>query len=160
MRGKPGPVSQIHANVPTEWAYAYVADLTRHPEWSPEAMMIAPESDGPVGVGSRFSAEGGLFSRRGRSKVTITALEPPAQIEFEVEGATTITGHVFTFSSYGGGTTITRQPFGIKQPLLSPVTGLVSRGAMNKNVVGALAKLRANLELGMQSARRPDLPVG
>ncbi|MGH7876246.1 MAG: SRPBCC family protein [Candidatus Dormibacteraceae bacterium] len=145
--------------MPAQRAYAYVADLTRHPEWSPDAMMIAPESDGPVVVGSRFSAEGGLFSRRGRSTVTITALAPPEQIEFEVENPATITGHVFTFSSYGGGTTITRQPFGIKQPLLSPVTGLVSRGATNKNVVGALAKLRANLELGVQTAQRPDLPV-
>ena len=48
MRGKPGPSWTVHVNVPPEKAYIYVADLSRHAEWSfaADKMMIKADKPG------------------------------------------------------------------------------------------------------------------
>lgn len=149
MRGKPGPSWTVHANVSPDRAYAYVADLSRHAEWSyaPDDMTITADQPGPGAVGSTYTAEGNLMGRN-RSKVTITALNPPANVEFESEDRMSVNGHVFEFSAEGGGTRITRQMFGIKQPFFGPLLFLIAKGAINKDYNGALANLKSKLESG------------
>src|SRR5712692_9981881 len=75
MKGKPGPSWTVHVKVPPDKAYAYVADLSRHAEWSfaADKMTIKADKPGPAVVGSKYSAEGNLMGRNA-SKVTITAL--------------------------------------------------------------------------------------
>lgn len=147
MRGKSGPSWTVHVNVPPEKAYAYVADLSRHAEWSygPDKMTIKADKPGPAEVGSTYSAEGNLMGRNS-SKVTITALNPPTSLEFESEDKAGINGHVFEFTPEAGGTLITRKMFGIKQPFYGPLLFLVARGAINKDYNGALANLKSKLE--------------
>jgi uncharacterized protein YndB with AHSA1/START domain len=147
MRGRPGPAWNVRVNVPPEKAYDYVVDVMRHPEWGMDEMtMQAADGQSAPAVGSRYKAEGTLFSRRNPSTVTITALEPPRRIEFEAEDASSITGHVFTFERQDGGTLITRQIYAVKQPFYGPVLFLILRGAVNKNFNGALEKLKQRLE--------------
>src|SRR5882762_9451417 len=123
MRGRPGPTWRIHVDVPPEEAYAYVADVGRHGEWGsdPDAMTIEPDQTGEPKVGRTYSAEGTLLGKRNPSKVTITALDPPDRVEIEAEDSSGISGHVFTFSTEDGGTLVTRQIYGVKQPLLGPL---------------------------------------
>lgn len=149
MRGRPGPSWQVHVDVSPEKAYDYVADLTRHAEWSyaPDQMTIAAREPGEVEVGSKFDAEGNLMGRN-KSVVTVTALNRPQSLEFESEDRSGISGHVFTFRGQDGGTLITRQMFGVKQPFYGPLLFLVARGAINKDYNGALANLKTRLEAG------------
>ena len=149
MRGKRGPSWQVHVNVPPEKAYDYVADLSRHAEWSyaPDEMTIAPRVPGEVKVGSKFDAEGNLMGRN-KSVVTVTALNPPTSLEFESEDRSGISGHVFTFQGQDGGTLITRQMYGVKQPFYGPLLLMIARCAINKDYNGALANLKAKLESG------------
>ena len=149
MRGKPGPSWSVRVNVPPARAYDYVADLSRHAEWShqPDQMTITAQAPGEVRVGSKFDAEGNLMGRN-KSVVTVTALNPPRSLEFEAEDRSGITGHVFTFEPKDGGTLITRQIYGVKQPFFGPLLLLLARGAINKDYNGALANLKAKLEAG------------
>ena len=147
MRGKPGPTWSVHADVSPEKAYDYVADLSRHSEWSyaPDQMTISARVPGEVKVGSKFDAEGNLMGRN-KSVVTVTALNRPQSLEFESEDRSGISGHVFTFQSQDGGTLITRRMFGVKQPFYGPLLLLLARSAINKDYNGALANLKAKLE--------------
>jgi uncharacterized protein YndB with AHSA1/START domain len=137
-------------NVPPEKAYAYVADLARHGEWGSAAdeMSIKADQPGEPAVGKTYSSEGTLLGKRNASKVTITALDPPERVEFEYEDPRGTGGHVFTFTSQNGGTLITRQIFGIKQPLLGPLLFRMFKRKIDVNYNGALNNLKTKLESG------------
>ena len=149
MRGKPGPSWTIQVDAPPDKAYAYVADISKHAEWSFEAdkMEIKADKPGPVAVGSTFTAAGNLMGRN-ESKVKVTALNPPKGIEFESEDKAGINGHVFEFTPQNGGTLIRRQMYGIKQPFYGPVLFMLAKGAIDKDYNGALANLKKKLESG------------
>ena len=148
MRGRPGPTWKISVNVPREKAYAYVADVGRHGEWgsAADSMTITADQPGDPAVGKTYSATGILLGKPNTSKVTITALEPPERVEFEYEDSRGTGGHVFTFTPEGGGTLITRQIYGIKQPLLGPVFFLIFKRKIDVNYNGALNNLKTKLE--------------
>jgi hypothetical protein len=136
--------------VSPEKAYEYVADISRHAEWSfaADKMTIRADQPGPVAVGSTYSAEGNLMGRNA-SKVTITALNPPKSIEFESEDKAGINGHVIEFAAQDGGTLITRQMYGVKVPFYGPLLFILAKGAIDKDYNGALGNLKTKLEAGV-----------
>ena len=150
MRGRPGPTWKIQVNTPPEKAYEYVADVGRHEEWGSQAdgMTIKADQPGAAVVGKTYSAEGTLLGKRNPSKVTITALDPPKSIEIEAEDSSGISGHVFTFTPQDGGTFITRQIYGIKQPFLGPIFFMIFKSKIDVNFNGALQNLKQKLESG------------
>lgn len=150
MRGKPGPTWTVQVNSPPEKAYAYVSDLSRHAEWgsASDEMTIKPDEAGEPAVGKTYSADGTLLGKRNRSKVTITDLEPPRRVEFEYEDSGGVGGHVFTFTPQDGGTLISRQIYGIKQPFFGPVLFRIFKSKIDVNYNGALNNLKSKLESG------------
>ena len=148
MRGRPGPTWKIQIAAPPEKVYAYVADVGRHAEWSsePDAMTIKADSPGEPAVGKTYSAEGTLLGKRNPSKVTITALEPPRRVEIEAEDSSGISGHVFTLTPQDGATQVSRQIYGVKQPLLGPIFFMIFKSKIDVNFNGALRNLKRNLE--------------
>ena len=150
MRGRPGPTWKIQVNVPPDKAYEYVADVGRHAEWGSDAdaMTIKSDKPGSPAVGNSYEAEGTLLGKRNPSKVVITALNPPKTVEIEATDSSGISGHVFTFMPQDGGTLITRQIYGVKQPLLGPFFFMLFKSKIDVNFNGALQKLKAKLESG------------
>ena len=146
MRGKPGPKWTVHVDAAPEATYAYLVDITKHPEWGMDDMTVDSETQGPAKVGSRYQAEGTLQGKRNKSTVVVTDLDPPSRIEFEAEDARGISGHVFTLTPQDGGTQVTRQIYGVKQPFIAPLFLLIFKGAIDKNFNGALSKLKTKLE--------------
>jgi|JI10StandDraft_1071094.scaffolds.fasta_scaffold129245_3 uncharacterized membrane protein len=95
--------TSVVINRPADEIYAYLADLTRHPEWVDNVSKVTKITDGPIGVGSVFiTAEGapplpfwqkmnmmrhfiaGLMSgAKPDSEAEITALEPGRRIAWK-----------------------------------------------------------------------------
>lgn len=148
MRGRPGPTWKIQINTPPDKVYAYVADVGRHGEWASQAdaMTIKADSPGEPAVGKTYSAEGTLIGKRNPSKVTITDLEPPRRVEIEAEDSSGISGHVFTFTPQDGGTLVSRQIYGVKQPFLGPIFFMIFKSKIDVNFNGALKNLKQKLE--------------
>ncbi len=150
MRGRPGPTWKINVNVPREKAYEYVADIGRHGEWasSPDEMTIKADQPGEPSVGKTYTADGILLGKHNASKVTVTALDKPERVEFEYEDSRGSGGHTFTFTPEEGGTLITRQIYGIKQPFLGPLLFRIFKRKIDVNYNGALNNLKTRLESG------------
>jgi len=150
MRGRPGPTWKVSIKAPPEKVYAYVADVGRHGEWASDAdgMVISGEATGQPAVGNTYKAEGTLLGKRNPSTVKITALDPPKTVEIEAEDASGISGHVFTITPEDGGTLLTRQIYGVKQPLLGPVFFMIFKSRIDVNFNGALNNLKRKLESG------------
>lgn len=111
-------------------------------------MTIAAETPGEPAVGKTYKAEGTLLGKRNPSTVKITALTPPKTLEIEAEDSSGISGHVFTLTPQDGGTLVTRQIYGIKQPLLGPVFFMLFKRKIDVNFNGALSNLKRKLESG------------
>ena len=111
-------------------------------------MTIKADEPGEPATGKNYTAEGTLLGKRNPSTVTITALVPPERVEFEYEDSRGSGGHVFTFDPQEGGTLITRQIFGIKQPFFGPLLFRMFKKKIDVNYNGALANLKAKLESG------------
>ena len=108
----------IVANTTPEAAYAYVADITTHPEWSPDQMKIEPEQAGPPAVGAKYKAVGHLVGKPNSSLVEITALTPGRSVTFTATDSNSKIQHEFTFTKDPNGTRIDRNVTGIEGPLL------------------------------------------
>jgi hypothetical protein len=109
--------SIVAATTP-EAAYAYVADITTHPAWSPDSMKVEPEQAGPPAVGSKYKTEGHLVNKPNSAVVEITALTPDRSVTFTATDGNSIVQHEFVFTKEQGGTRIDRNVTGLKGPLI------------------------------------------
>jgi hypothetical protein len=106
----------VIAKTTPEAAYAYVADMLSHPEWSPDSMKMEAETPGPIAVGSRFKAVAHLVGRPNPSTVEITAMEPPKRFAFKSTDSNSEWLHEFTFTPEDGGTRIDREVTPVRTP--------------------------------------------
>lgn len=102
-------------------AYAYVADLSRHPEWSPDEMKMQAETPGPVTVGSTFKAVGNLVGKPNTSTVEVIAFEEPRRFAFKATDSNSEWLHEFLFTPQDGGTRIDRRVTILRGPALLKV---------------------------------------
>lgn len=100
---------QTRVAVPPAVAYTYVANLSRHAEWSGSELRIEPDAPGPIVIGSKFNAVGKTAGLTFRSEVVITELSPPERLAFVARGIDGEFLHVFTFRPDGNGTLIERR---------------------------------------------------
>jgi len=108
----------IVASTTPEAAYAYVADITKHPEWSPDNLKVDPEQAGPPAVGAKYKTIGHLVGKPNSSVVEITALTPDRAVTFTATDGNSIFQHEFTFTKEQGGTRIDRNVTAIKSPMI------------------------------------------
>jgi uncharacterized membrane protein len=139
--------SAVDIAAPIETVYEYLADFTRHPEWSTGLEALAPVGNGPIAVGSELVATEKVPARF-TSHTRITALEPGRRIAWEAwDGRTTHANWTFELAPYDGGThLVQRAQF---QP--ASLLGRLLLAAMRKRQIPkenaqSLARIKANLE--------------
>ena len=69
-----------------EAAFAVVSDLLRAPEWVPDLVSVTKVSDGPVGVGTRFTEVVQMGDKRGDGELWVTVFGARFTIEPEGDG--------------------------------------------------------------------------
>lgn len=140
----------VRANRPVEEVFTYLADVSRHPEWSPKAMRVE-DVPGQVAKGTRFTSYGWVpGDKEHRNEVEVTELDPPTRMVLvsREEGGEEFV-NTFELTPVGAGTTITRTmdmpkpsgPMGLIFPL---AVALVAVPGVQKG----MEKLRANLDAG------------
>ncbi len=76
----------IWVRTPPEKAFAYVADISRHNEWSTNSIRFTPLTPGPVRLGSKYAAVGRQWGKDWPSELEVTGYEPPQRFEFTATG--------------------------------------------------------------------------
>lgn len=67
---------------PPEDVFAYLSDVSRHPEWQEGLVSAVVETDGPVGTGSRIVHRRKLGFGTVASTSEITSFDPPRLVAF------------------------------------------------------------------------------
>ncbi len=140
---------RVVINAQPKAVFAYVSDLTRHPEWSGGRLKIEAVSSGPVAVGSQYRSHGDLPGQKNRrNDLRVTQYEPPTRFAFIAKdpGFGDVS-HEFTFKSQGGGTLVERTESLTMSPGMAFVFRtfihrMIGKPMMNK----ALAALKTKLE--------------
>ncbi len=98
--------------IPPEQAFSYVADITRHNDWTTNSIKITPLTPGPTRLGSKYTAVGRQWGKDWPSQLEITGYEPPRRFEFTATGGPVDAPegdphrHEFLFIPENGGTQI------------------------------------------------------
>jgi uncharacterized membrane protein len=139
--------SAVDIAAPVATVYEYLADFTRHPEWSTGLEALAPAGNGPIAVGSELIATEKVPARF-TSHTRITALEPGRRIAWEAwDGRTTRVSWAFELEPHDDNThLVQRAQF---QP--TSLLGRILLAAMRKRQIPkenaqSLARIKANLE--------------
>ncbi len=102
----------VWVGTPPMTAFAYVADISRHNEWSTNSIRITPLTPAPVGLGSKYAAVGRQWGKDWPSELEVTGYEPPERFEFTATGgpvgapAADPHRHEFLVTAESGGTRI------------------------------------------------------
>ena len=130
-------------------AFAYVSDLTRHPEWSDGELKIQEVIPGPVAVGKEYHSRGEVATQKDRlNTVRVSDYEPPLRFGFVANDPDAgDISHIFTFKEQNGGVLVERTMTLSLNPIVAIlfrliVYPLIGRPSMEK----ALAKLKEKLE--------------
>ena len=140
---------RVMINAPPEAVFAYVSDLTRHPEWSGGRLKIEALSATPVAAGSQYLSHGDVAGQKDRpNQLRVTQYQSPARFAFVAQDPDFgEVPHEFTFKSQAGGTLLERTVTVTLPPvrafvLRTFIQPLIGKPMMDK----ALAALKAKLE--------------
>jgi uncharacterized protein YndB with AHSA1/START domain len=132
---------------PAEEVFAYLADVTRHGEWSPKAYR-AEDVSGPVAQGTTFTSYGWVpGDKEHRNDVEVTAYDPPRAIAFTSREKDEQFISTFTLTPEAAGTKVTRvmdmpRPGGA----FGMVFPLVANGFIKPAVGKGMGMLKKRLE--------------
>jgi uncharacterized protein YndB with AHSA1/START domain len=135
--------ASIDIPAPPADVFAYVANLTKHPEWSADPLQITALDSGPVEVGSQYRSAALVQGRTIQADIRVTEHQPPTRFEFTVTDLTGTYTHRFTFQPHDGGTRLERHisaTLSLPQHLLFLIVYPLRK---RPNTLAALAKLQA-----------------
>jgi uncharacterized protein YndB with AHSA1/START domain len=112
-------------NAPPDAVFAYIADISRHPEWGTFKMSVEKASDGAIGVGTRYKHVGRQMGAESRDEVVVTEYEPPQRLVYESDNKDGHFRHTFELSADQAGTHVSKtfdlQKTGFLMKLFTPV---------------------------------------
>ena len=136
---------RISIDAPADQVYDYVADFSRHADWSGNGLQVTKSTEGPVAVGSTFSTTAKQFGTQ-REQSTITELSPGSAFAWESTGALGRARHRFSLAGDGGTTTLTKSAEIVEPTFLAKLTSWKLSRDIPKGLHSDLANIKAHLE--------------
>ncbi len=141
--------NEVTVAKPAEEVFAYLADVTKHAEWSPKPYRVEDLS-GPVAQGATFTSYGWIpGDKEHRNDVEVTGYDPPRAITFTSREKGEQFVNTFTLTPAGTGTTVTRV---IDMPRPGGVFGMVFPLIANGYVKPAVGKGLTMFKKRLESA--------
>lgn len=126
-----------------EDVFAYLADLSRHAEWSPTPLRIDPETPGPAAVGARYRGVGETRGKEIASTVEVTEAVPPRRLAFIATSPSTTFRHELTVTPADGGSRVERRMTLLRaRPVLRAIWPLVGGRVIWPQAVAAMERLK------------------
>jgi uncharacterized protein YndB with AHSA1/START domain len=140
---------RVWVKAPTEAVFAYVSDLTRHPEWSGARLQIVAVSSDSIAVGKQYISHGDVANQKDRlNQLHVTEYQSPTRFAFIARDPDFgDVPHIFTFTPKDGGTLLERTVTVTLSPARAFLFRTLIRPLLAKPLMDkALAKLKAKLE--------------
>lgn len=138
----------VEIDRPPAEVFSYIADVSKHSEWSPKPMRVEGVAAGPVKSGDTFTSYGVIpGDKNHRNDVTVAESTSPSRLVLDATEKGEHFINTFELQGHGAGTTLTRtldmpKP-GMPLALLMP---LIKAAFIKPDVTKGLHKLKENLE--------------
>jgi uncharacterized membrane protein len=130
-----------------EDVFAYLDDLSRHPEWQDSLVSVQIETPGPTRVGTRIKQTRQTPGGKRTMTVGVTAHDPPRRVAFRgLDGPIRPTGEVILEAVDDGARTRLTQELDLVGHRLGKLLVPLIRSQVRKEIPRNQEKLRANLE--------------
>ena len=136
---------RISIQAPAGRVFDYVADFTRHGEWSGNGLEVTKDSDGPAAVGSTYSTTAKQFGTQ-REHSTVTEFTPGRAFAWDSKGALGRVHHWFSMSEDGGATTLTKGAEMLEPTFLAKITSWKISKDIPNGIHQDLANIKAKVE--------------
>jgi len=136
---------RISIDAPAGQVYGYVADFSRHAEWSGDGLQVTKTTEGPVTVGTVFSTTAKKFGTQ-REQSTITELSPGSAFAWESKGVMGLARHRFSLAGEGTSTTLTKSAELVEPSFLAKVVSWKLSSEIPSGLRRDLANIKAHLE--------------
>ncbi|MFN8414119.1 MAG: SRPBCC family protein [Anaerolineales bacterium] len=100
---------QTHIHATPEIIFPYIADLTKHSEWSANPIHIEALTEPVPAVGNRYRSSAEVNGLRFHAELEVTEYQAPTVFAFSGIDETGRFEHRFTLRLSGAGTLVTRQ---------------------------------------------------
>ncbi|NNJ27156.1 hypothetical protein LzC2_32560 [Planctomycetes bacterium LzC2] len=145
------------AAAPAAETFRVLTDLVNLPEAIPEILSITLLTDGPIGVGTRYTEERKMFGKSTEETFEVTAFEPPIDdgpglftVEADSCGMHMVAVHRVTPENDGSRIalemTAEALPSAWMARIVSPIAGLLTGPSMRKMAKRDLERLAAAAE--------------
>ena len=143
--------ASVVINRPLDEVFQYVSDFEKWDQWAAEMVEVSKTSEGPVGVGTRFTAKIKFIGQQIENEHEVTEYEPGSRFGVRVMSGT-VKGHaVFSFESVEGGTRVTETMEGETGGFFKVADPLVGRMAQRQYAAN-LGNLKDLLEAQAQGS--------
>lgn len=139
----------VHIYAPLEQVFWYVADLTKHSEWSGGRLKVEALTPGPAAVGSRYRSVGDLPNQKDRvNELRIVEVKPPDRFVFVAQDPTFgEVSHEFSFSPGDRGTRVERAVVTTMSPVMAFASRLLIEPLVGKPMMDrAMTNLKKEME--------------
>src|SRR5262245_49723546 len=77
---------RIHIDAPPQAVFDALSDVPNHSSWADEKsqLTIAPVSDGPPGLGSKYRSTQVFFGKKNSADLEIVGFEPPTKFALSI----------------------------------------------------------------------------
>jgi len=136
-------------DAPPEDVWAHLVDIERYPELISGIKGVEKQTEGPVGVGTRFRETRVMFGKEATEEMEFAAVDPPRSFELVAEshGARHLT--TTSLAPESGGTrvemTFETTPVKLLAKLMMPLSGLMLKSC-RKAMEQDLADVKAAIE--------------
>ena len=143
----PGHAASIVIHRPVEEVFEYMDDVSREHEWQPQLEEAEQLPPGPAGVGTRRRYVSEFMGRRVENTYVIRRYEPNRRVVLETTEDSTLNATTdIRWESIPGGTRLTTSVDGSAKGALRLLPRSVLEAAFEKELKGALARLKRRLE--------------
>jgi uncharacterized protein YndB with AHSA1/START domain len=109
VAGRAKAVAAVTVDRKPEEVFSYLADVTRHPEWSPKTLRVEGLAEGPTAVGSKWTSTGWIpRDPEHRNEAEVTEYQPPSRFVYTAHEKEGEFINIFVLAPEGDGTRVER----------------------------------------------------
>jgi hypothetical protein len=138
-------VKETTIKAPPNAVFAYVSDITRHPEWGGHQNTATARNPGPVQVGSVYDTTNHQFGTQ-HEPVTVTDYAPNTSFGYESTGKIGLVRHGFDLKPAGDSTQVTKWMDIVRPSLMTRLLGPMITKSAPPAIEQDLQRIKAKLE--------------
>jgi len=141
-----GFAKEITVNAPADKVFSYLADFSRHHEWTGHPVKIERTSDGSVGEGATFTSRNRFMGRELEDRLVVKEFVANQRLVYDADGDTGGFRHVIQIQPANGGVSVKKSIQTLRATMIGRLLTPLLMIAAPRALAGDLERIKARVE--------------